>query len=150
MRASRLRAYGERGSAALTTAIATPMVLSLLALTIAGGRIVLAQSAADAAARAAARTASLTADPTAGESAARDAATASLRNSGLSCAQVSVALETGGLAAPVGQAATVRATVSCTAPLSDLALPGLGGTKTLTSTMTSTVDQWRAREAGDA
>ncbi|MFE5841979.1 TadE/TadG family type IV pilus assembly protein [Streptomyces niveus] len=145
----RPRAYHQRGSAALTTAIATPLVLSLLALTIAGGRIVLAQSATDAAARAAARTASLTADPTAGESAARDAATSSLRDSGLSCTQVDVALNTGRLSAPVGQSATVQATVSCTAPLSDLALPGLGGSKTLTSTMTSTVDRWRAREAGD-
>lgn len=145
----RPRAYGERGSAALSTAIAAPMVLSLLALTIAGGRIVLAQSAADAAARTAARTASLTADPAMGESAARDAATSSLRNSGLSCTQVDVALNTGGLSAPVGQAATVQATVSCTAPLADVALPGLGGSHTLTSTMTSTVDQWAAREAGD-
>ncbi|MFD9824677.1 TadE/TadG family type IV pilus assembly protein [Streptomyces violascens] len=135
----------DRGSTALTTAIAAPAVLALLALIIAAGRVTLAQGGADAAARAAARTASLTRDPTTADAQARAAAQQALDNSGLHCTQMTVALDTSGLAMPVGQAATVTATVTCTAPLSDLALPGIPGAKTLTGTMTSIVDQWRAK-----
>jgi Flp pilus assembly protein TadG len=136
---------GDRGGAALTTAIFVPVVLVLLGLLIACGRIVAAQGAADAAARDAARTASLSADPASGETDARQAAEESLARSGLRCADISVVLDTSGLAAPVGQAATVTATVSCTAPLSSLMVPGLGGSKTLTGTMTSVVDTWATR-----
>ncbi|MER6074635.1 TadE/TadG family type IV pilus assembly protein [Streptomyces sp. NPDC001817] len=139
------REWKDRGGASLTTAIFVPVVLVLLGLLIACGRIVNAQSAADAAARDAARTASISADPASGESAARQAAEASLARSGLHCASISVVLDTRGLSAPVGQAATVTATVSCTAPLSELAVPGLGGSKTLTGSMTSAVDTWATR-----
>jgi Flp pilus assembly protein TadG len=137
--------WGDQGSVALTTAIFVPVVLVLLGLLIACGRIVTAQGAADAAARDAARTASLSADPASGEADARQAAEASLTRSGLHCAAISVVLDTSGLAAPVGQAATVTATVSCTAPLSSLMVPGLGGSKTLTGSMTSVVDTWAPR-----
>ncbi|MGW4995153.1 pilus assembly protein [Streptomyces mirabilis] len=137
--------WGDRGGAALTTAIFVPIALVLLGFLIACGRIVTAQGAADAAARDAARTASVAADPAAGEADARQAAEASLARSGLRCADISVVLDTSGLAAPVGQAATVTATVSCTAPLSELAVPGLGGSKTLTGSMTSVVDTWATR-----
>ncbi|WP_406349365.1 pilus assembly protein [Streptomyces sp. NBC_00144] len=143
------RRRGERGSVALTTAIFAPAVLALLVLLIAAGRIRLAQGEADSAARDAARTASLERDPGAGEAAARSAAQSSLSNSGLHCRQISVSLNTDGLAAPLGQAATVTATVSCTAPLSDIAMPGIGGSKELKSTMTSVVDTWRARTEAD-
>ncbi|MFD9284662.1 pilus assembly protein [Streptomyces mirabilis] len=132
----------ERGSVALTTAIFWPAGLLLLGLLIACGRIALAEGAADAAARDAARSASLAADPAAGEAAARASAQTSLANSGVHCAGITVTMNTDGLAAPVGEAAQVTVTVSCTAPLSDLLLPGVAGSKTLTSTKTSVVDTW--------
>ncbi|MGW3651718.1 pilus assembly protein [Streptomyces sp. NPDC000878] len=117
----------------------------LLGLTIACGRVALAEGAADAAARNAARTASLAGDPASGAADARQAAQTSLATSGIHCAGITVALDTSGLAAPAGQAARVTATVSCTAPLSDLALPGIAGSTTLTSTKTSVVDTWAPR-----
>ncbi|MFF5010765.1 MULTISPECIES: TadE/TadG family type IV pilus assembly protein [Streptomyces] len=135
----------DRGSAALTTAIFVPVALMLIGLTIACGRVALAEGAADAAARDAARTASLADDPASGAADARQAAQTSLANSGIRCAGISVQLDTSGLAAPAGQAASVTATVSCTAPLSELALPGVAGSKTLTSTKTSVVDTWATR-----
>jgi Flp pilus assembly protein TadG len=135
----------DRGSVALTTAIFVPVALMLLGLTIACGRVALAEGAADAAARDAARTASLAGAPGTGEAEARQAAQTSLANSGIRCAGISVQLDTSGLGAPVGQAASVTATVSCTAPLSELALPGVAGSKTLTSTKSSVVDTWATR-----
>ncbi|WP_425824941.1 TadE/TadG family type IV pilus assembly protein [Streptomyces fractus] len=126
-------------------AIFTPVFLALLALVIAAGRIQIAQGAADAAARDAARTASLADNPDTAQGEARQAAADSLRRSGLACSDVAVALSSDGADAPLGQAATVSATVACTVPLDDVALPALPGSKTLNSTMTSVVDQWRAR-----
>ncbi|MFF9569952.1 TadE/TadG family type IV pilus assembly protein [Streptomyces sp. NPDC014685] len=135
----------DRGGTSLGAAIFTPVFIALLALVIAAGRIQIAQGAADAAARDAARTASLADSPETAQGEAQQAAADSLRRSGLACSDIAVAVETSGIDAPVGQAATVSATVSCTVPLDDVALPTLPGTKTLQSTMTSVVDQWRAR-----
>ncbi|MFG2463309.1 TadE/TadG family type IV pilus assembly protein [Streptomyces sp. NPDC048523] len=135
----------DRGSAALSLAMFVPVALVLIGFTIACGRVALAEGVADAAARDAARTASLASDPASGEAEARQAAQTSLANSGIHCSGISVELDTSGLSAPVGQAARVTATVSCTAPLSELALPGIAGSRTLTSTKTSVVDTWAAR-----
>ncbi|MCX4673642.1 pilus assembly protein [Streptomyces sp. NBC_01381] len=138
----------DRGSVSLTTVICAPGFFLLLGLVIAFGRVDLATGSADAAARAAARTASLSRDPILGEQEARTAALTSLRESGLKCSNVDVAVDTSGLSAPLGEAATVSATVTCTARLDDIALPGLVGHKNLTSTMTSVVDTWRSRAGG--
>ncbi|MGQ4356579.1 pilus assembly protein [Streptomyces drozdowiczii] len=139
-----LRPFADRGSASLGAAIFTPVILALLALVIAAGRIQVAQGAADVAARDAARTASLADSPSTAQGEARQAAADSLRRSGLHCSDVAVAVQADA-DAPLGQAAKVTATVSCTVQLDDVALPALPGAKTLTSTMTSVVDQWRAR-----
>ena len=39
----------------------------------------------------------------------------------------------------------LRSTVTCVVPLNDVGLPGLPGTKTLTATFTSYLDQYRGR-----
>ncbi|MFD5814719.1 pilus assembly protein [Streptomyces sp. NPDC127038] len=135
----------DHGSVALSTAIFWPAGLALLGLLIACGRIGLAEGATDAAARDAARTASLSMDPASGEADALRAARDSLSSSGVHCADVDVTVAAGELAAPVGQSARVTVTVSCTAPLSDLLLPGVSGSKTLSSTKTSVVDTWASR-----
>jgi Flp pilus assembly protein TadG len=131
---------------ALSTAIFWPCGLALFGLLIACGRISLAEGAADAAARDAARTASIAADPATGQADALQAARASLDSSGVTCADITVTVDAGELAAPVGQAARVTVTVACTAPLEDLLpLPGVGGTKTLRSTKSSVADMWSGR-----
>lgn len=132
----------DRGSVALTTAIFWPCGLALFGLLIACGRIGLAEGAADAAARDAARTASIAADPVTGQADALQAARASLDSSGVHCADITVDVDASELAAPVGQAARVTVTVACTAPLSDLLLPGIGGSKRLSSTKSSVADTW--------
>ncbi|WP_266709073.1 pilus assembly protein [Streptomyces sp. NBC_01571] len=137
----------DRGSVALSTAIFWPCGLALFGLLIACGRIGLAEGAADAAARDAARTASVAADPATGQADALQAARASLDSSGVHCADIAVTVDAGELAAPVGQAARVTVTVACSAPLSDLLLPGISGSKRLSSTKSSVADIWSSKGA---
>ncbi|NGO75766.1 pilus assembly protein [Streptomyces sp. YC504] len=132
----------DHGSAALSLAIFAPVLVALLCMMAIAGRIQLAQGVADAAARDAARTASLADIPAEAEGAARDAALASLQRSGMTCADIDVALQT--QEGTLGTSGTVTATVSCTAPLDDIAFPGVPGAKTLSATMTSVIDEWRA------
>ena len=54
-------------------------------------------------------------------------------------------MDTSGFASPVGPPANVTATVTCVVNLSDVAVPGLPGTRTITATMTSPLDTFRER-----
>ncbi|MFG1971549.1 TadE/TadG family type IV pilus assembly protein [Nonomuraea fuscirosea] len=136
----------ERGSIALEMAIIAPALIALLLMVIGLGRITLAHSALDAAARDAARQASIARDPAEARSTATSSARAALAREALSCTP-SVTVDTAGLSAPLGRPATVVAHVSCRLQLADLALPGIPGSKTITSSFTSPVDPYRARRS---
>ena len=137
----------DRGSASIEAAIIVPLLIMLLCLFVAAGRLALAGQNADAAAEDAARAASLARTTEAAGSAAHAAAADSLGNQGQSCTSNRVETDTSGLAAPLGQAASVTVQVSCTVPLGDLLLPGAGGpgTHTVTASFSSVVDQFRER-----
>ncbi len=139
------RPRSDEGSAAIEAAVILPSLIMFLCLAIAGGRIVTSGSKIDAAAEDAAREASIHRTATAAQGAAHSAAAESLNDQGITCASTSVNVNTGGLSVPVGQVGTVTATVTCTVNLSDLLLPGVPGARTLTSTATSVVDQYRQR-----
>ena len=132
------------GTAALELVILAMILLGLLGLVIAAGRTSLAQGSVDAAARDAARQASIALTPGAASLAALASATAALRHDGLDCRPV-VSIDTAGFAAPPGQPAMVWATVTCTVPLSDLALPGLPGNLTMRARFGSALDIYRSR-----
>ncbi|MGN5392522.1 TadE/TadG family type IV pilus assembly protein [Streptomyces sp. JL7001] len=136
----------DRGSEAIATAIVAPLLLMLLCTAIAGGRIVTSGSKVDAAAEDAARAASISRTHAGAESEASEAAARSLNDQGIRCASTSTHVDASGLAVPLGQVGTVTVTISCTVPLSDLLLPGMPGSKTMTSTFTSVVDAYRSRE----
>jgi Flp pilus assembly protein TadG len=144
--ARRLR--GDEGSAAIEAAIILPALIMFLCMAIAGGRIVTSGAKIDAAAEDAAREASIHRTAGAAQGAAQAAAAESLTDQGIRCASTSVHINTGALSVPTGQAGTVTATVTCTVQLADLLLPGMPGAKTLTSTATSVVDQYRQRALG--
>lgn len=139
------RLCSDEGSVAIEAAIVLPTLIMFLCLAIAGGRIVTSGSKIDSAAEDAAREASIHRTAATAQSAARSAAAQSLSDQGITCASTSVTINTGGLSVPVGQVGTVSVTVTCTVNLSDLLLPGVPGAKTLTSTATSVVDQFRQR-----
>lgn len=142
------RFRSDEGSAAIEAAILLPALIMFLCMAIAGGRIVTSGAKIDAAAEDAAREASIHRTAGDAQGAAQTAAAESLNDQGITCASTSVDISTGGLNVPVGQVATVSVTVTCTVNLSDLLLPGVPGAKTLTSTATSVVDQYRQRGDG--
>ncbi|MFJ8555695.1 TadE family protein [Streptomyces sp. NPDC093676] len=140
------RARGDEGSVALEAAIIMPSLIMFVCLAIAGGRLVTSGAKIDAAAEDAAREASLHRTAASAQQAAHQAATESLTDQGITCASTHVAVDTGGLTVAIGQVGTVTVTVNCTVNLSDLLLPGVPGSRTLTSRATSVVDQYRQRE----
>lgn len=140
-----VRANSDRGSEAIQAAIVTPLLLMFLCLAIGAGRLVTSGSKIDAAAEDAARAASIERTYAAAKTAAETAAAESLDDQGLSCASQHVVVDVGGLSVPIGQVGTVTVTITCTVDLTDLFLPA-PGVKTLTSTFTSIVDAYRARQ----
>ncbi len=135
---------GEDGNAALELVILAPVLLALLGLVIAAGRTSIAQGSVDAAARDAARQASIAFTPAAARLAGEASARAALRSDGLDC-NPAVIVGTSQFSIPPGQPAAVTATVTCTVPLANLALPGLPGTARLQAKFTSPLDIYRSR-----
>jgi len=142
---TRRPAAGERGSATLELVVWAPGLLLLLGLLAAAGRITAAQGVVEQAAVDAARTASVARTPSQARSDAHTTAGATLAGSALHCATLTVAVDTRGFAVPVGQPATVTATVTCPVRLADLALPGLPGSRTVTAQARSPLDTYRER-----
>jgi len=135
----------DKGSVAIEAAIVLPPLIMFLCLAIAGGRLVMSGAKIDSASEDAAREASIHRTVAAAQDAAHTAALESLDDQGITCASAGVSVSTSGLNVPVGQVGTVTVTVNCTVSLSDLLLPGVPGARTLTSTATSVVDQYRQR-----
>jgi Flp pilus assembly protein TadG len=140
-----MRRRDERGSAAIEAAIGIPAFALLVGLIIFGGRIATAHEALQTAASAAARSASLARDGRTAQAEAQDAAAASITNQHIRCTQVDVRVDTSEFGKAPGVPGTVAVTVSCRLDLSDLAVPGVPGSKVLRSTMSSPIDTWRER-----
>jgi Flp pilus assembly protein TadG len=134
----------DEGNAPLELVVLAPVIFLLLAFVVAAGRTSIAQGSVAAAARDAARQASISLTPGAAQTAALSSAMTALGQDGLDCRPV-VTVDTAGFGVPVGQPATVSARVTCTVSLSDLLVPGLPGSRTLTATFTSPLDPFRER-----
>ncbi|MEU4111065.1 TadE/TadG family type IV pilus assembly protein [Streptomyces sp. NPDC027717] len=141
--AERLR--DDRGALSLEAVILFPVLILVLLLVIAFGRIGSAGNAVDTAARNAARAASLERTGGAASSAGSQMARSVLGQQGLQCTSTSISVSTGGFSAQIGEPASTTATVTCVVRLSDIGLPGLPGSKTLTSSFTSSIDSYRQR-----
>lgn len=139
------RAGSDTGSATLELVVIVPALLLLIGMIVVAGRVSLSGGGVDQAAAAAARQASISRDATTARSSAHQAATAALTQQGLRCTGVTVAIGAGGFTAPVGTPAQVSATVTCRVTLSDLAIPGLPGTRTVTATAYAPLDTYRER-----
>lgn len=144
-RPTRRQARRDRGSVSIELAVVTPAVLALLATAVIGGRVNLARQAIEAAAFDAARTASLARTAVTAQTEALAAASSTLAAQGLHCTSVTVTVSTAGFSVPVGQPASVTATVTCQATFEDVALPGMPGGAALTASFTSPLDTYRSR-----
>lgn len=138
------RPAGDSGNAPLELVILSPIVLFLIGLVIAAGRIYMAQGAVQTAADAAARQASISLSESAARQSATASALAALAGDGLAC-QPSVRLDLSGFTVAPGLPAKVSATVTCTVRLSDLLVPGVPGRRTLRAHFASPLDPYRAR-----
>lgn len=109
----------QRGSASLEAVLLVPVLLLLLGVTLALGRVVEARHDADDAAREAARAASLTRSAGEAGAAASAAATSRLAVDGRTCREPRIETETSAFR-PGG---TVAVTITCTVDLVGASLP---------------------------
>ncbi|MFC9033649.1 hypothetical protein [Streptomyces arboris] len=135
----------DRGSYTLESLACVIVLLPLMGLIAAWGLAGVFDSTADNAAAAAARGASQASDADTALQRGRDAAEASLRQDKRNCTSRSISIDTSGFDRPLGEPASVTATITCTIPLSQLSVPGMPGSKTLTATATSSLDQYADR-----
>lgn len=132
----------DRGATTVEVVLIAPLVMAVLLLTAAFGRVVSIQLDVDAAAHAAARAASLARTHADAHTDAAHAARTVL-DARSTCGDLHVDVDTSGLSAPSGGVAA--ATVTCAAPLSDVAAAGFPGAMTVTGRSESPVDTWRSR-----
>jgi hypothetical protein len=137
------RPFGDRGSESVELAILAPIAILVLTMLVVGARVSLAGDRISGVAGIAARDASLARSAGAAQQAANTAATAALAGADLHCTNVRVHLDTSGFSRPPGAAASLRVDVWCTVDLSDIGVPGLPGSKTLTDTAISPLDPAR-------
>ena len=136
----------ERGGAvAIESVLLVPAVMLMAALITAGFRITIAEDSVENIAGASARAASIARTAGQAQQDAQSVASSSLTTQGLQCQPSSVQVNTAGFSVPVGQPASVSVTVSCRAPLADLLVPGLGGSRLLEATSSSPLDTHRSR-----
>jgi len=135
----------ERGDVTVEAAIGVIALLVLFGLGIAGVRVLVADAAIDEAARSAARSASIARDAEAAGTAADRRARDVLNEQRLVCQRVEVVVDTRDFGRPPGETGYVVATVSCDVPLADLAVPGIGGTKSLRAQFRSPIDRYGVR-----
>lgn len=137
---------GDRGASTLEAAILAPVLLMLIAVAVISMRIEVAAQAVESAAHDAARAASISRTQSEADTVARNAANNALSQQDLTCNRgPTVVPDTSQFQRPIGETAVVTVTVTCVVPLNDVGLPGLPGTKTLTATFTSYLDQFRGR-----
>lgn len=144
-RLARRTARGDRGSVTLELVVLAPGLLLFIGMVVFAGRMSLAKQSIAQAADEASRTASIARSQPEADRTAGQAARATLTQQNLQCVSTSVSVDTTGFARPAGTPATITTTVSCIVRLSDLAVPGLPGSKTVTATATSPLDTYRER-----
>ena len=135
----------DRGSTTLELVVWAPGLLLVIALLAMAGRVNSANAAVEQAAVDAARTASSARTVAGARDMAHASAQKTLAAQGLQCTTTTVVLDTSGFGTRPGQSATVTATVTCPVRLSDLSLPGLPGTRTVSHTAISSLDTFREK-----
>lgn len=133
------------GSSSVEVLLLVPAILLFVLVVVAAGRIATTTTSIEGAARAAARAASLETAPARAQLVAASMAESSLASGGVSCPNPIVVTDTSQFSRPVGVPAAVTVTVTCQVPLSDLGVPGVGATRTISKTVTQPLDTYRER-----
>ncbi|MDO5494313.1 MAG: TadE/TadG family type IV pilus assembly protein [bacterium] len=133
----------ERGSATLELVILTPVVLIIFSLLVGAGRVTMAGGAIEQAAGNAARAASLSRTVAEAESRVSALVSEVVTSNNLGCTPT-VNINATDLSKPAGESGVVTVEVVCVVALSDLAVPGLPGSVTLTGSGRSAIDKYRS------
>ncbi|MFF7250484.1 TadE/TadG family type IV pilus assembly protein [Embleya sp. NPDC008237] len=134
-----VRARPDAGSITAELTVLLPILVMILLLVVAAGRLAGNRIEVKDAAHQAARAASLARDPITARSRAESTARNALASAGLSCSKLGVSVNVTAFA-PGG---TARVTVRCAVDLADVTAFGLPGSRTLSATATSAVDTHR-------
>jgi Flp pilus assembly protein TadG len=133
-------AGNDGGNAVIETVLVVPALVVVLCFVVFVGRLAAADNDIAAAAKSAARAASLETDSYNADRAASDAAAASLQDSHVDCAALSVRVDVSNFQ-PGG---SVRADVTCTVSLASITELGVPGSKTLSRSAVEVVDRFRS------
>lgn len=133
------RQRDEKGTIPLELVIIAPMLAVLLAVLVVAWRVSEAGNQVTAAAAEAARAASLERDVASSAAAGQEAARRTLEDRGLSCVDLDVVVDVSTYE-PGGY---VEATVTCTADLDDLSVPGAPGSWTEEASFIEPIEQFR-------
>lgn len=133
------RRRSERGSVSIELVLLTPVLVALLLLVVAFGRIQNARADVEAAARAAARAASTQRDAGSARAAGERAAFMEFDGGRFHCDPLSFDIDTTTFAAD----AAVTATVSCGVALGEVSGMGIPGRHMVTATFTEPLDRFR-------
>lgn len=141
----RARLRSDRGSSTIELAVISIPLLLLMGVVIAWGMAGAADTGVSTAARAAARAASQSATAEEAQERGYEAAQQVMAEHQRECSDVEISIDTTGFDVPVGEPASVSATVSCTVSLSQVAMPGMPGSRTVSDSFSSTLDQYAER-----
>ena len=135
----------ECGAVAAELAVVITVLILMLGMVIAGGRLWFARTTVVEAAQTAARAASLERSAGRALAAGREAGARSMATAGLDCASSTISVDTAAFGVPVGVPGAISATVRCTVRLGDLGLPLIPGSTHLSGHASTALDTYRGR-----
>ena len=141
---SRHRIRGDEGQAIAELVIVAPVLLLVIVVMVALGRIDSAQGDVESAARAGVQAAVVQANAANAQSAAATAVTSTLAGAGLTCPAPQITTDTSHFVA----GGTVSVRVTCVTSLADVSVPGLPGSKALSATAVAPIDEFRSVGGG--
>lgn len=130
----------DRGSVSAELVLLTPMLIILLLFVVFCGRVAQTAVRLNDVAHQSARAASLARTPAQSVGAAQSTASAALESAGVTCQSTAITASTQGMRSE----SAVTVTVICVVSLADLALLGVGGTRTFEASFTSPIDPYRS------
>lgn len=138
--------WDERGlSVSVEAAIVAPALVLFIGLLLTLAGVALADQHVGSAAASGARAASLERSRSAADAAASDAVYAALRQRGVECADTDVSVRTAELARGPGERGAVTVSVTCRVDFSDVLLPFIPHSITVTGERSSAVDPLRGK-----
>ena len=133
------RVRGDDGQAIAELVIVAPVLLLVIVLMVAFGRIDSAQGDVESAARAGVQAAVVQANGADAQTQATSAVTSTLAGAGLTCPAPQITTDTSNFVA----GGTVSVSVTCVTSMADVSVPGVPGSKTLTATAVAHIDEFR-------